>query len=222
MTARRKMPTFEHGENIAADLLPLVVPLTWIHQLPGNPRRGKVDALKKSYARFGQRKPLVVRRTEEVDGHPEGYTEAGNHGVQAMAALGWEYAAVVWVDESEEEAWAFSLADNQTHELGSYDPQLLGEAIARLTDTPDLLLDAGFDADSLTRLANAAALRPEAGHEPLESRGLGTPIVSTTIVFDDEAQQSLWYQFVRHLREQYPDSETTGERIALYVMDHVH
>jgi len=142
--------------------------------------------------------------------------------VQAMAALGWEYAAVVWVDESEEEAWAFSLADNQTHELGSYDPQLLGEAIARLTDTPDLLLDAGFDADSLARLANAAALRPEAGHEPLESRGLGTPIVSTTIVFDDESQQAHWYQFVRHLREQYPDSETTGERIALYVMDHVH
>lgn len=218
-------------ENILPGLMPLVVPLDWVTILPGNPRRGKVEAIARSYKRFGQRKPLVVRITGEVDGHPVGYAEAGNHGLQAMLSMDWKYGAVLWVDESESEAFAFSLADNQTHELGSYDQDDMARMIASLTDVPDLLADAGFGVDDLERIARQTSMGalaqadslgassvPEPT-EPMGNRGLGTPVVSTSIVFDDSAQQGKWYRFLRFLRDEYPDAGTTGERLALYVDD---
>lgn len=46
-------------------LADLAVPLVNLVPLPGNPRQGDVDAVARSYAAFGQRKPLVARRTGE-------------------------------------------------------------------------------------------------------------------------------------------------------------
>ena len=43
---------------------------------------------------FGQRKPIVVRRSDNV-------VIAGNHTMQAAQALGWSEIAVVWVDDDE-------------------------------------------------------------------------------------------------------------------------
>ena len=232
MTRRTAAPELT-VENIVPGLMSLVVPLDWVSVLPGNPRRGKVEAIAKSFHRFGQRRPLVVRITGEVDGHPVGYVEAGNHSLQAIRSLGWNYAAVLWVDETESEAFAFSLADNQTHELGEYDPDDLAKMVASLTDMPDLLTDAGFDADALSRIARQTSMgaldqaeRLDANSvpeppEPSVNRGLGTPVVSTTIVFDDSSQQGAWYRFMRYLRDLYPETDTTGERLALYVADTV-
>ena len=214
-------------ENILPGLMPLVVPLEWVRALPDNPRRGKIDAIARSYKRFGMRKPLVARMTGQEDGHPVGYAEAGNHQRAAMIEMGWKYAAVLWVDEDETEAFAFSLADNRTHDLGTYDADSMGAAIAKLTGAPDLLTAAGFDADAISRIARqttVGALGQAEGADQgsgMESRGLGTPVVATTIVFDDATQQASWYTFVRHLRDEYPDCQTMGERIGLYVADHI-
>lgn len=229
MTRRPPDPaTLLTVENILPGLHPLITPLAWIETLPGNPRRGRVDAIARSYDRFGQRKPLVVRVTGEVDGHPVGYTEAGNHGLQAMRdRLGWSYGAVVWVDESEHEAFAFSLADNRSHDLGAYDMNELAAGIAALSALPDLLSDAGFDGDAVARIARqttVGALGQAQGDDEgsgMGNRGLGTPVVSTTIVFDDGVQQQVWYSFIRHLKGLYPDADTTGERLQLFIQNEV-
>ena len=227
-------------DYITPGLRGLGVPIDWIKALPGNPRRGKTQAIARSFKRFGQRKPLVVWQTGEEDGHPIGYAEAGNHGLLAARdILHWSHVAVVWVNEDEKTAKAFSLADNQTHDLGDMDSVALRSFVAELTAEDDTLLaDAGFDDDALKRILTEGAadlverIQRESGDEndededdgeasPIDGtpRGLGTPVISTSIVFDDEGQQRAWYRLVRHLRESYPDAETTGERIQRYVID---
>jgi hypothetical protein len=108
-------------------LQPLAVPIENVIEMPGNPRRGDVAAIARSYRIFGQRKPLVGRQTgTDEHGRPVGYLSAGNHGLKAARdELGWSHVAVSWIDEDETTAAAFALADNRTSDLGDYDQELL-------------------------------------------------------------------------------------------------
>lgn len=107
---------------IAPDLKPLAVPIENLIPMKGNPRKGDVEAVKRSYEMFGQRKPVVARRTGiSENGFAIGIVSAGNHQLQAAKALKWKEIAVVFIDEDENTAKAFSLADNRTHDLGTYD-----------------------------------------------------------------------------------------------------
>jgi len=131
---------------IATDLHPLAYPLEKLHLLPGNPRRGNVDAVKRSLEAFGQRKPIVARRSDRV-------VIAGNHTLQAAQALGWSEIAVVWVDDDDTTSKAFALADNRTAELGDYDEAALAELIGQVGSVdPDLLVASGWDAESVSDL----------------------------------------------------------------------
>lgn len=121
---------------IAEDLKALAVPINKLKPLPGNPRRGDVEAVRRSYERFGQRKPIVAQR--------DGTVIAGNHQLKAAQALGWSEMAVVWVDDDEQTAKAFALADNRTADLGSYDNDALAELLADVATDPELLLATGY------------------------------------------------------------------------------
>lgn len=133
---------------INADLLGLAQPVNSISVLPGNPRRGDVEAVAKSLARFGQRKPIVARASDRV-------VIAGNHTLQAAISLGWEDIAVSFVNENEEESLAFALADNRTAELGSYDEGLLLDLIRSVGEfDPSLLLDTGWSPEAVADLVD--------------------------------------------------------------------
>jgi len=133
---------------IATDLHPLAYPLEKLRLLPGNPRRGNVDAVKRSLEAFGQRKPIVARRSDRV-------VIAGNHTLQAAQALGWSEIAVVWVDDDDTTSKAFALADNRTAELGDYDEAALAELIGQVGSVdPDLLVASGWDEASVKELLN--------------------------------------------------------------------
>lgn len=135
---------------IVDDLAALAAPINKLNLLPGNPRRGDVDAVAKSLAAFGQRKPIVARR--------DGTVIAGNHTLQAARQLGWPEIAVVWVDDDDTTAKAFALADNRTAELGTYDDQLLADLISEVRDAdPDLLAASGWSDEATKELLNAIA-----------------------------------------------------------------
>jgi site-specific DNA-methyltransferase (adenine-specific) len=135
---------------IVDDLAALAAPIDKLDLLPGNPRKGDVDAVAKSLTAFGQRKPIVARR--------DGTVIAGNHTLQAARQLGWSEIAVVWVDDDDTTAKAFALADNRTAELGSYDDQLLADLIAEVRDAdPDLLAASGWSDEATKELLNALA-----------------------------------------------------------------
>jgi len=131
---------------IQKDLLQLACPISQLNLLPGNPRRGDVDAVKASLERFGQRKPIVVRKSDRV-------VIAGNHTLQAAQALGWTEIAVVWVDDDDAMSKAFALADNRTAELGDYDEEALAALIGEVGALdPELLEATGWDSKSVSDL----------------------------------------------------------------------
>ena len=131
---------------IQNDLLPLAYPISQLTLLPGNPRRGDVEAVKASLDKFGQRKPIVVRKSDRV-------VIAGNHTLQAAQALGWSEIAVVWVDDDDTMSKAFALADNRTAELGDYDEDALAALIGEVGALdPELLEATGWDSESVSEL----------------------------------------------------------------------
>ena len=127
--------------NIAEQLRSLATPVTDLHTMPGNPRKGDVEAVKRSYERFGQRKPIVALL--------DGTVIAGNHQLLAARALGWSEIAVVRVDDDEMTAKAFALADNRTSDLGTYDDDLLQQMIEEVSIDETLLIASGFGTDDL-------------------------------------------------------------------------
>ncbi len=123
---------------IIESLKPLAVAIEFLKGLEGNPRRGDVDAVAASLARFGQRKPIVARKDD-------GTIIAGNHTWQAAKKLGWKEIAVAFVGDDDVTAQAYALADNRTAELGSYDEELLLQMIQEIQKIDeDLLADTGW------------------------------------------------------------------------------
>jgi len=117
--------------KVADDLVPLLHPVADLHELPGNPRRGDVEAVKRSYEAFGQRKPIVAKH----DGEGRAVVVAGNHQLKAVRELGWDEVAVVWADDlSDDQARGFALADNRTADLGDYDDEALVAMLSSLDD----------------------------------------------------------------------------------------
>ena len=68
--------------KIADDLKPLAYPVDKLQHLDGNPRVGNVEAVAKSYDKFGQRKPIVATK--------DGTVISGNHQLAAAKQLGWD------------------------------------------------------------------------------------------------------------------------------------
>jgi len=104
--------------QIAKDLEPLIQPISKLKPATHNPRKGDVESIKKSYERFGQRKPIVALRST-------GEIIAGNHQYLAAKDLGWTEMAVVFVDDDKETAIAYGVADNRIGQLGEWNVEEL-------------------------------------------------------------------------------------------------
>lgn len=131
----------------------LVVDIDTLVPLPGNPRKGNVEAIMASYKEFGQVKPIVAKD----NGDGTSTVIAGNHQLEAAKRLGWEHIAVVHIDMDDKQATAFALADNRTVELGHTDPEMLNDMMATIIDEYTPLLDGlGWDEFELAALEEQA------------------------------------------------------------------
>ncbi len=142
--------------KIAPQLRSLVVPIESVTLHPNNPRRGNVDAVAASLARFGQQKPIVVQAST-------GFVVAGNHIVKAARALGWQEIAANVEALDDASAIAFMLADNRTADLGGYDDALLAAILAE-QDAAANLAATGYDADAVAAILAAAQIA--SGRDP--------------------------------------------------------
>tara|TARA_R100000742_G_C4268482_1_gene86860 strand:- start:91 stop:1308 length:1218 start_codon:yes stop_codon:yes gene_type:complete len=130
--------------QIADDLTTLAYPIEKLKHLDGNPRKGNVEAVKKSYEKFGQRKPIVATKDGEVI--------SGNHQLAAARELGWNKIAVVFTNDDELTAKAFALADNRTADLGTYDDDLLADMLGAVASDLEMLEATSFTEDDLFQL----------------------------------------------------------------------
>lgn len=139
--------------NIEASLTSLVVPIDSLIPLPGNPRKGNVEAIMSSYREFGQVKPIVVK----PNGDGTSTVISGNHQLEAARRLGWDEIAAVEYDVADDKAVAFALADNRTMEMGHTDPELLNGMLQEVTESfPELWDDLGWDEFELAALDEQA------------------------------------------------------------------
>jgi len=137
-----KKPDHEH---IAEGIRELALPLDELTPDPENARTHpgrNIAAIKRSLARFGQRKPINVRREGMV-------ITAGNGTFEAARQLGWTHIAVVVSDDDRDTARAYGVADNRTAELAEWDAIRLADIIADV-DVP------GFDAAEVEEIVTAA------------------------------------------------------------------
>jgi hypothetical protein len=114
----------------------LLVDIELLDKLPGNPRRGAVGAIKASYERFGQQKPIIGH----IGDNDRITIIAGNHQLEAMKELGWTQAAVLARRWEPGEAEAFAVADNRVAELGSTDEDALFEMLQEISQGEEELL----------------------------------------------------------------------------------
>lgn len=170
--------------KISADLLPLATPLADLKPLPGNPRRGDINAVARSYDRFGQRKPVVAQ--------PDGTIIAGNHQYAAAIQLGWTHLAVTRVDDDDATAKAFALADNRTADLGTYDDADLAALLAAVADVdPTLVLDAGYTAEDVAGILDDEI--PDSADNPPDTDEGYSAQFGVIVVCTSEQEQSQVY-----------------------------
>lgn len=134
-------------------LRPLAVPVDCLQLDAENANQGDVAAIRRSLNAFGQRKPVVVKRTgTNADGAPAGIVIAGNHTVMAAVELGWTEVAAVFVDDDPMTARAYALADNRVAQLASWQHDQLVQHIRTLSDADVDMTTLGWTEGELAQL----------------------------------------------------------------------
>ena len=152
--------------KIVTDLLPLATPIDAMHLDPVNARTGHdVERIAASLDQYGQRKPVVVNRSEADK------VEAGNGTWQGAKRLGWTHVAAVFVEDDPMTAVGYAIADNRTAELSRWDLETLETLLGSID--PDLGLETGFADGELDELLRAAGIEPNAA--PLGEPGDAEP-----------------------------------------------
>lgn len=141
------------AENIHPDLAPLVRSIESVKLDPQNARLHddqNIEAIKVSLSKFGQRKPIVVRKAGMV-------IEAGNGTYRAAVELGWRSIAMVVCDDPEEVAKSYAIADNRSAELASWDYAQLKLTWDEISQVDvELALASGFDEQAIKQFIEAA------------------------------------------------------------------
>lgn len=158
--------------HIIEPLRVLAVPVSELVFDPANARthdEANLAAIRASLRVYGQRRPLVVNRRT-------GHVEAGNGTLQALLAENKTHAAVVYVDDDPATAKGYSIADNRTAELATWDEKALADLMEDL-DTEDPGLQAMLD-DLQKELPTPADPEPDspAPDEPEPAPRLGVVI----------------------------------------------
>lgn len=122
------------------------VKIEQLHSDPQNVRTHDVkniEAIARSLASFGQRKPVVVAR---ANGGAL-VVIAGNGTMEAAKSLGWTELTVAEVPEDwdADKARAYAIADNRTAELADWDKVGLASALLELDAVGWDLADIGFE-----------------------------------------------------------------------------
>lgn len=148
-------------DHIIPDLRSLAVPLDDLKLDAANARTGHaLDRIAASLHRYGQRKPIVVNRSEGNK------IEAGNGTWQAAKLLGWTHIAAVFVEDDPMTAVGYGIADNRLGDLSEWDAETLQALVDGLD--PELNLPTGFDDDELAAMLAelGAGLGDGGGGEP--------------------------------------------------------
>ena len=134
--------------NIAEALKPLAVPVNSVRPDPRNARahdERNINTISKSLEIYGQRKPVICNSKTKI-------IQAGNGLWTAAKELNWDKIAVVFVDDNEEIARAYSLMDNQSGLLSEWDLPVLKDTLELLDNGAFDMSETGFTSEEIEDL----------------------------------------------------------------------
>ena len=171
------------------------VPIEQLSVHPHNARQGDIGAISKSLEEHGQYRPIVVQKSTMR-------VLAGNHTLQAAAALGWKHVEAVTIDVDDDQALRILLVDNRTNDLADYDNGVLVDLLESLVFTDIGLIGTGFtgsDLDDLIANANSTDLFGDDGKEPdydTTEKNLGDQYEVIIRCETEEQQRELLQRFI--------------------------
>ena len=195
-------------EIIKNDYIIKVMNVEDIKPYQNNPRQINAESIKQVKKSIQQNKfsnVIVVDKNNEVI--------AGHTRLEAAKQLGMKELPVFIAKDLDENAVKrLRLLDNRLTELTAWDLEKLVEE----TNTIDLDEDVeALFAPLLNDDFSEFDLTDDNYEEAQET--YSNPIIQYVMIFDDEEQQLLWYNFLGRLREDYPSHETHASRIAEYI-----
>ncbi len=149
----------------------------------------------------------------------EGGVIAGHGRLLAAKKLGLEHVPVIELGHlSPAQRRALVIADNKLALDAGWDEPLLQAELRALEADGLTLASAGFSDGELAEMEARLFAPPEHDGDLGGSPGLGTPVISFTIIFDDQEQQDYWFAFVRWLKgvPSAPDA-TVASRLIAYL-----
>lgn len=172
----------------------------------------QVAQIAASIVEFGFLNPILVDSKDGI--------VAGHGRLSAAKELALDEVPVVVLDHlTESQKKAYILVDNKLAENASWNEELLQQEIVSLNLQDFDISVLGWDEDEIREIMDYdGAFGEEEGEE--ESRGLGgEPIIQYNIIFDNEQQQQVWFDFLKDLRRDQPDDTTIAEKIIKFIED---
>ena len=170
----------------------------------------QVGQIAASIVEFGFLNPILVDSNDGI--------VAGHGRLSAAKELALDEVPVVVLDHlTESQKKAYILVDNKLAENATWNEALLQEEIVALNLQDFDISVLGWDEDEIREIMEFDADETDNDDDSEGTRGLGEPIVSYNIIFDDEQQQQKWFDFLKDLKEQYPDESTIAEKIIQFI-----
>ena len=170
----------------------------------------QVGQIAASIVEFGFLNPIIVDSNDGI--------VAGHGRLSAAKELALDEVPVVVLDHlTESQKKAYILVDNKLAENATWNEALLQEEIVALNLQDFDISVLGWDEDEIREIMEFDADETNNDDDSEGTRGLGEPIVSYNIIFDDEQQQQKWFDFLKDLKEQYPDESTIAEKIIQFI-----
>lgn len=185
-------------------LEPFLVSVKDLRPNPENARKHSkrdIDATAASFDEHGQQEPIVVT--------PDMILMAGEGRWLAVQQLGWTHIAVLASDiEGDGERRLYSIRDNRTAELSSWDLENLSKQLQALNEQFDLSETNLWEPYELDPLLNAT-WTPESPGDPTDSSVGGSPGMATPVKVTVE-QREVFARAMEKLIDQLEDDE--GQR----------
>lgn len=183
-----------------------------LSEYPQNAKRHdntQIASIADSIREFGFNAPVGIR------GNPPMIC-SGHGRVLAAKVLGIVEVPCVRLDHlTDIQMSAYIIADNKLVLNTGWNDDLLHKEL-------QMIMQAGDFPATITGFSDQEISDLMSGMEEVtleDSRGLGNPIIQYNIVFETEEQQAKWFEFIRHLKSQYPDCQTIAERIEKHIIN---
>jgi hypothetical protein len=142
---------------------------------------------------------------------------SGHGRVEAAKLAGLESVKAERFDDmtdAQKHAWV--IAANKLAAMAGLNVEILEMNVGKLVDDGYDISLTGYKEWELARLFDDPADH-DSDSDSSGEQGTNRPVISVTVVFDDEEQKEKWYAFMRILKAEFPEALTTAQRLTSHI-----